>query len=354
LVKFFITGRPEPRIRSGFRLPLLRPHTEVFLLHEVDRATVDQDMERYLNHRLSELAASRSDIDMTTPWPSPEDVATLAQKSSGLFIFASTAVKVISSPYHDPREQLQLVISLMYTSLHEGRAGIDRLYAQILEHAFTGVDEDEAVVFIQFRSIVGSILLLLNPLPQPHLAALLNINPGQITRSLHSLHSVLMIPQSDTLPIRSFHASFFDYLTDPTRCTNIRFLIQPSIAHTDITIHCLQLMKARLKSNIYSAKRYQMNRNVKDLPSCRKENVGETLEYACQFFASHLGNTPQVGDHIEIIVALLKGFAENLMLAWVEVLSFAENLGSAVYALRDVHKWVVEASLFMRILGPKT
>jgi hypothetical protein len=25
LVKFFITGRPEPRIRSGFRLPLLEP-----------------------------------------------------------------------------------------------------------------------------------------------------------------------------------------------------------------------------------------------------------------------------------------------------------------------------------------
>ena len=29
LVKFFVTGRPEPRIRSGFRLELLRPHTDV-------------------------------------------------------------------------------------------------------------------------------------------------------------------------------------------------------------------------------------------------------------------------------------------------------------------------------------
>jgi hypothetical protein len=28
-VRFFITGRPEPRIRSGFRLELLRPVTEV-------------------------------------------------------------------------------------------------------------------------------------------------------------------------------------------------------------------------------------------------------------------------------------------------------------------------------------
>ena len=31
-VKFFITGRPEPPIRTGFRLELLRPITEVLSL----------------------------------------------------------------------------------------------------------------------------------------------------------------------------------------------------------------------------------------------------------------------------------------------------------------------------------
>jgi NACHT domain len=59
-VKFFITGRPELPIRSGFRLPLLRPHTEVFQLHEVDRVSVDQDIELYLATRLSEIVARRS------------------------------------------------------------------------------------------------------------------------------------------------------------------------------------------------------------------------------------------------------------------------------------------------------
>ena len=34
-VKFFITGRPEPQIRSGFRLKSLLPITEVLKLHEV-------------------------------------------------------------------------------------------------------------------------------------------------------------------------------------------------------------------------------------------------------------------------------------------------------------------------------
>jgi hypothetical protein len=34
--KFFLTGRPEPRIRAGFGLPLLANATAVFVLHEVE------------------------------------------------------------------------------------------------------------------------------------------------------------------------------------------------------------------------------------------------------------------------------------------------------------------------------
>jgi len=34
-VKFFITGRPEPQIRSGFRLKSLQPVTEVLRLHDI-------------------------------------------------------------------------------------------------------------------------------------------------------------------------------------------------------------------------------------------------------------------------------------------------------------------------------
>ena len=44
LVKFFITGRPEPRIHSGFRLESLRPHTDILKLHEVEPSSVDSDI----------------------------------------------------------------------------------------------------------------------------------------------------------------------------------------------------------------------------------------------------------------------------------------------------------------------
>ena len=47
-VKFFLTGRPEPRIREGFRLPLLAKATDVFVLHDVERSLVDSDIRRFL------------------------------------------------------------------------------------------------------------------------------------------------------------------------------------------------------------------------------------------------------------------------------------------------------------------
>ena len=61
-VKFLITGRPEPRIESGFRLGLLRPLTDIFVLHEVEPSVINSDIRLFLEHGLSELA-KRSGIE---------------------------------------------------------------------------------------------------------------------------------------------------------------------------------------------------------------------------------------------------------------------------------------------------
>jgi hypothetical protein len=92
-VKLFITGRPEPPIRSGFRLPLLQPQTSVLALHEIERTSVDQDIRRYLKEELSKLVSNRSDLDIAGPWPGESDIVKLVHRSQGLFIFASTTCK---------------------------------------------------------------------------------------------------------------------------------------------------------------------------------------------------------------------------------------------------------------------
>jgi len=54
-VRFFITGRPEARIRTGFRLKSLLPVTEVFKLHEVKPEAVDSDIRLFFQTQLTNL-----------------------------------------------------------------------------------------------------------------------------------------------------------------------------------------------------------------------------------------------------------------------------------------------------------
>ena len=56
LVKSFITGWPEPRLRSGFQLESLRPHTDVFNLHDTKHSTVNSDIRLLLKIQLANIA----------------------------------------------------------------------------------------------------------------------------------------------------------------------------------------------------------------------------------------------------------------------------------------------------------
>ena len=163
-VKFFITGRPEPRIRSGFRLESLAPITEVFKLHEVKPEAVDRDVEMFFRAQLTSLAKNRSDFDLTEDWPSPSDIRVLCQKAAGFFIYASTVVKFIASETNSLSQRLSLITSLPQSTTEEGRSGVNQLYTQILQQVFSSIHPGDNQQYLQFRNVVGVILLLFDPL----------------------------------------------------------------------------------------------------------------------------------------------------------------------------------------------
>jgi len=68
-VKFFITGRPEPRIRSGFRLESLPPHTDALRLHDIKRSSVDSDIRLFFVTQLAAISKNRSDCNLSEGWP---------------------------------------------------------------------------------------------------------------------------------------------------------------------------------------------------------------------------------------------------------------------------------------------
>jgi hypothetical protein len=139
-VKFFVTGRPERPIRDGFRLPLLCPHTEVLLLHDLEETSVDEDIRIFLTDGLPKLAAvSGINTNPEPLWPAEQDIAALVKKCNGLFIYAYTALKFVSSQYENPKEMLQVIINAPENTRNEAQIGVDPLYEQILQESYSNV-----------------------------------------------------------------------------------------------------------------------------------------------------------------------------------------------------------------------
>ena len=336
-VKFFITGRPEPRIRSGFRLPLLEPFTQIFLLHEVKLSIVDEDIQLYLQEKLTAVSKRRSDLDLSDPWPCGEDLTALTKKSSGLFIFASTLVRFIESEHHGPNERLQLTMIPSDSTVHEGRAGIDPLYAQILAHAFS--DVKDTTLFTDLRKILGAVVVAFNPLSRVQIAGILDVDPSLVTRSLRHLHSVLLVPKEDSKEIRVFHKSFPDFLQDSDRCSDPKFFIDSTVHHGDIALDCLKLLK-ELKPNPCDLPDFVMNRDVANLPQLLKDKVGGALRYACGYWAMHVRSSPTTNEYARQLISSAIEFFQHNAIQWIEVMSLENRLENVIHSIYNLLDWL--------------
>jgi hypothetical protein len=350
LVKFFITGRPEPRIRSGFRLPLLEPLTQIFLLHGVELSSVDNDIRLYLTQSLTTIVKQRSDLDLSDPWPRDDEIEALTRKSSGLFIFASTLVRFIASEHHEPDERIQLVLSKESGTTHEGRTGIDSLYSQVLSHAFS--DVREPTVFDNVRRVLGTIVLAFNPLSRKALSTILDLSTVRISTTLRHLHSVILVPADETKEIRIFHKSFPDFLLDGERCTDHRFHICAPTYHSDMSLRCLELVKM-LNRNPCSLPPFTMNQDVPDSPQLLDTKLGSAMRYACRYWARHLELILTSGDYVHRAVDSVTEMLKSAP-SWIEVVSLENRLEEVIHSMYSLLAWLdkVSSSLSLYNEGP--
>jgi hypothetical protein len=145
-------------------LKSLLPITEVLKLHEVKPEVVNSDIKLFFQTQLANLAENRSDCNSTEDWPSSSDIEILCKKAAGFFIYASTVVKFIASEMNPPAEMLAIITSLPQSTAEEGMAGVDQLYIKVLEQAFQNVHTDNSQQYSRFRTVVGAVLLVFNPL----------------------------------------------------------------------------------------------------------------------------------------------------------------------------------------------
>ena len=222
-VKFFLTGRPEPHISVGFRLPLLAKMTDVFVLHEVEPDQVGSDIRLFFKTSFLELMDRRYGLDN---WPTEEQLDRLCERAAGLFVYAAATLKFIDNKRREPRKQLDLILQSQKIGAREGKS-LDSLYTSILQEGF---DDDDPEYDTDARSVLGAVVLAANPLSPSAIAMLLGFNAEDISPLLSSVNSLLITQEGVDHPVRPFHKSFPDFI-DPTRCTNLRSHIFPTDHH---------------------------------------------------------------------------------------------------------------------------
>ena len=339
LVKFFVTGRPESRIREGFRLPLLAKATDVFILHDVEPSQVKNDIRLFFRQSFEELKSRRRGLDR---WPTEEQQDVLCERAAGLFVHVVATVRFIDQKNTSPKRQLDRLLQSPGSSTFEGKtkfkgdATLDSLYTSILQEAF-GDDDPENDPRV--LSVLGAVILAANPLSPSTIATLLDLDVQDVVPFLSSVHSLLLFREDiPDHPVRPFHKSFPDFITDPARCTNPKFHISPLHQHTRLLVCCLELMNQRLERNMCKLPDAVTNSEVDGLGERIEQHIDQALQYACRSWHKHLVGT--VSAQTLDIRPVLQKFLEKKFLFWLEVLSVLGAAREAVDALNAAKKWL--------------
>ena len=201
----------------------------MFDLHEVDSepSQVSNDVRLLFRHSFSEINRHRRGLD---DWPTEEKVDILCERAGGLFVYAVATVRFVSERDSSPKGRLDRFLQSQGSSVFEGRtrlktnATLDSLYTSILQEAL-GADHPENDPRV--RSVLGAMILAVNPLSPSAIAALLGFEVEEVLPLLLSLQSLLILREDASLPVRPFHKSFTDFIIDSDRCTNSRFRVCP-------------------------------------------------------------------------------------------------------------------------------
>jgi len=268
-------------------------------------------------------------------WPSPSELSNLVDHSGRLFIYAATAIRYI----HDGRKLYKSRLSIMANQDMKTRSRlqtstIDSLYGHILEQAYASREDWEIAIIKQLISI---IVFLRNPLP---IQAIVSLSELDAHPHLTSISSVIHVPTQEHSPVAPFHASFPDFVTDPTRCSPKNCPSFPALVpwegHELLALKCLEHMNGTLKYNICGIPTERIRSHRETTNS--RENTGEisdTLKYSCLYWASHLA---EVQSSDTDLLPTLRYFLHEHLLHWIECLSILGELQTGLMSLGSANE----------------
>ncbi|KAF9503562.1 hypothetical protein BS47DRAFT_788982 [Hydnum rufescens UP504] len=337
-LRILITSRPEQHISSVFSEP---KNFAKRILHDIEASVIEEDLRLYIR---SELRRVLEDPDLANvpDWTEGE-INALVEKSGKLFIYAATSIRFIGDPHvGDPRGHLDLILD---TELSKGSKAkpysqLDSLYMGVLRRSLS--DSNPEAIVERFQTVVGSIVLLRQPLPLGSLARFVKYKPDGVNIALRHLRSVIIPPSSLDEAPHIYHPSFRDFITDPSRCSISEFVIvaipDQELRHA---LRCIELMATSLRQDIAGISDVSLlNSEVEGLDEKVRDGLSVELQYACRYWASHLSRV-DLGE--KRMVEALEGFSTRSILMWLEVMSLIGNVHSAVTSMQEAHQWAMNS-----------
>ena len=154
---------------------------------------------------------------------------------------------------------------------------------------------------------------------------------------LSPLKSVIHVPTNEEGAVTPFHASFPDFVTDPTRCLRKRdppfSALVASEGHEMLALKCLGQMNRLLKFNICEvSKELTVSRREATNSTDNRKKVSEALKYSCIYWASHFSEVQLCGDDL---IDALDTFLRKHLLHWIECLSELGELQTGIPSLKS-------------------
>ncbi|KAG8689813.1 hypothetical protein FRC11_000432 [Ceratobasidium sp. 423] len=321
-VKFVVSSRPEPAIRDKMTKQSDQDKSRL-VLHELDKHTVQADIEAYLRAELVHMQ------------PTENQIMALVRRAGILFIYAATAVRYIGYDnfQRNPRARLENVLSTSTTTENKHKE-IDELYTTILREALGDPNLDKAERD-DMREVLHSVICAKEPFTVDSLSGLLKMNdPDRVRAALRPLWSVLHVSGSSEL-VTTLHASFPDYMLDTSRSAEY---------HCDSQVHnqtmvrcCFDLFRDMCPQfNICGLESsFVPDNRVVGLEERVKSVVTTELFYAARYWGSHLcAAAASTG-----LIQQLQEFLSARLLLWMEVMNLKGCKGDMPEVIRAADKW---------------
>ena len=335
-LKFLVTSRPELPIQLGFKD--IAGTYEAIVLQEIPQPVIKHDITVFLEHEIAEIRRTynqsvETDRQVPSDWPGA-DIQKLVNMAIPLFILAATICRFLRDRrLGRPQDQLQRILD------QKGSQGsnLNDTYLPVVERLWSGLTGSMRQELIErFKHIVGSIVLLANPLSKASLARLLGTPLNDIEDQLDLLHSVLSVPMDRCSPVRLLHLSFREFLIDHEKRGEEKrypFWVDERQNHHMLATKCLQLLSTPniLKQDICNLKQpgaARANIEQQTIDDCLPPEV----QYACQYWVLHLKESKypiRDGDNVN-------RFLTRYLLQWLEALSIIGRIAESVSMISDL------------------